>query len=159
MPTNPLAARYQEVEIRTATPTELVVLMYNSAIASLQQAREFIRAGNIAGRARSLNKVSSILTELQATLNFEAGGEIARSLDRLYHYMRNRLFEAAVHQDAAAVEEVARLMAHLRPAWIEVARTEAGSRSNPVHSEPSPVPSSIAASAEPHMLSGLSVKA
>lgn len=129
---NPQAARYREIEIRTATPTELVVLMYDSAISSLQQARDFMRTGNISGRARCLNKASSILTELQATLNFEAGGEIARSLDRLYAYMRNSLFQANVRQDGSAIDEVARLLTNLRSAWIEVAKTEADQRKESV---------------------------
>jgi flagellar protein FliS len=122
------AARYREIEIRTATPTELVVLLYDSAIAALQQARDFMGTGNIAGRARCLNKASSILTELQATLNFEAGGEIARSLDRLYAYMRNSLFVANARQEISPIDEVVRLMMNLRSAWIEVARAEADQR-------------------------------
>ena len=125
---DPQAARYREIEIRTATPTELVVLMYDSAISALQQARDFMHSGDIAGRARCLNKASSILTELQATLNFEAGGEIARSLDRLYAYMRNSLFEATTRQDVSPIDEVVRLMTNLRSAWIEVAKSEADRR-------------------------------
>jgi len=126
------AARYREIEIRTASPTELVVLMYDSAISALQQARDFMRAGDIAGRARCLNKASSILTELQATLNLDAGGEIARSLDRLYTYMRNSLFQANARQDVSPIDEVARLMTNLRSAWIEVAKTEADQRKETV---------------------------
>jgi flagellar protein FliS len=129
---SPQAARYREIEIRTATPTELVVLMYDSAISALQQTRDFMRSGNIAGRARCLNKASSILTELQATLNFEAGGEIARSLDRLYAYMRNTLFEATTRQDVSRIDEVVALMTNLRSAWIEVAKKEADQHKEPV---------------------------
>lgn len=121
---HPFAARYQEVEIKTASAVDLVVLMYDAALGALQQADDSIAAGDIAARARHLNKVSSILTELQATLNFEAGGDISHSLDRLYTYMRNRLFEANLRQDSGAVQEVSRLMSSLRAAWAEVARCE-----------------------------------
>jgi flagellar protein FliS len=161
MPASHQAARYQEVKIRTATPTELVVMMYDSAIAGLQQARACIQDGEICGRARNLNKVSSILTELQATLNFQAGGEIAQSLDRLYAYMRNRLFQASLHQDGAAVEEVARLMASLRSAWVEVAQAEAArgqSTAAPTGSLPS-TGSPVPAGAEVEKISGLSITA
>ena len=120
------AHRYQEVEVKTATSVEIVVLLYDAAIAALRRAQELIAARDIAGRVRSINKVSSILTELQATLNFEAGGEIAPSLDRLYRYMRDRVFQANLHQDAAPLQEVARLLSDLRGAWAEVAQAEAG---------------------------------
>lgn len=158
MHANPQAARYQEVKVRTATPTELVVMMYDTAIAELEQARQHIRAREIGRRVRCLNKASSILTELQATLNFEAGGEIARSLDRLYAYMRRRLFEANLHQDGAAVEEVVKLLANLRPAWAAVAQAEAARARNGAQSETASCAGQPALSA-PAALSGLSITA
>ncbi|MBM3791099.1 MAG: flagellar export chaperone FliS [Acidobacteria bacterium] len=156
------AACYREVEINTATPLELVVLMYDAAISSLQQAgRQLAGGGDIASRARCLNKVSSILTELQASLDFETGGEIARSLDRLYAYMRNRVFEANLHQDRGAVEEVIRLLAGLRSAWVEVVRREAkkheAGRENPHPTEKTPPV--IPVGQESLAVSGLSVTA
>ncbi len=124
MPTSHSAHRYQEVEVKTATPLELVILLYDAAIAGLQKAQEHIAGRDIASRARSLNKVSSILTELQANLNFDAGGTVASSLDRLYHYMKRRIFEATVEQDAAPLKEVAGLLINLRSAWAEIAQSK-----------------------------------
>lgn len=124
MPNTHSAHRYQEVEVKTATALELVVLLYDAAIAGLQKAQEHIASRDIANRARCLNKVSSILTELQANLNFEAGGTVAASLDRLYHYMKNRIFEATMQQDAAPLKEVAGLLSNLRSAWAQVAQNE-----------------------------------
>jgi len=60
--------RYQEVAIRTATPIQLVLLLYDAAIANLQRAQEHIAAHAIASRTRCINKVTSILTELQSGL-------------------------------------------------------------------------------------------
>jgi flagellar protein FliS len=125
------AHRYQEVEIKTATPLELVVLLYDAGIASLQKAHECIAAHDIANRTRCLNKASSILTELQANLNFEAGGNVAESLDRLYRYMRDRIIQANMKQDAAAVMEVVSLLTGLRSAWAEIARTEVRKAAQP----------------------------
>lgn len=158
MHANPQAVRYQEIKVRTATPTELVVMMYDTAIAELEQARRHIGTRQIGRRVRCLNKASSILTELQAALNFEAGGEIARSLDRLYAYMRRRLFEANLHQDGAAVEEVVKLLASLRPAWAAVAQAEAArapSGAQPETASPAGQPA-VPAAASP---SGLSITA
>jgi len=117
--------RYREIEIKTATPIELVVLLYDTAIANLQKAQERLSTGEIAKRVECINKVTAILTELEANLNFEAGGQISYSLERLYRYMKTRLFEANLHQDAAPLKECTRLMSDLRAAWAEVARSEA----------------------------------
>jgi flagellar protein FliS len=125
MPINYSAHRYQEIEIKTATALELVVLLYDAAIAGLQKAQEHVASRDIANRTRCLNKVSAIITELQANLNFEAGGTVAPSLDRLYHYMKSRIFEANMQQDAAPLKEVAGLLSNLRSAWAEVAQNEA----------------------------------
>jgi flagellar protein FliS len=119
------ARRYQEIEIKTATPLELVVLLYDAAIAGLQKAQEHIASRDIANRTRCLNKVSSVLTELQANLNFEAEGNVAISLDRLYRYMKDRIVQANIRQDAAPLKEVAGLLSNLRSAWAQVAQTEA----------------------------------
>ncbi len=119
------ARRYLEVEIKTATPVELVVLLYDSAIANLQKAQEHVIQGDIAKRVTCINRVIAILTELEANLNFDAGGQISASLERLYRYMKNLVFQANLHQDAVPLKECARLMTTLRSAWAEVARTEA----------------------------------
>jgi flagellar secretion chaperone FliS len=122
---NNQARRYQEVEIKTASPVELVVLLYDAALANLQKAQEHLGLRDIAGRARCLNKVTAILTELEANLNFEVGGSIASSLERLYRYMKDRIFQANLHQDAAPLKECVRLLANLRGAWAEIAQKEA----------------------------------
>ncbi len=86
-----LAHRYQEMAIKTANPLQLIVMLYDAAICSLQEAREQIERKDIAGRSRSINKCIAIISELQSCLNLKAGGEIASSLDRLYDYMKRRI--------------------------------------------------------------------
>lgn len=122
------AGQYREIEVKTATPTELVVLLYDAAIAGLREAKSHLQAGDIANRVRCINKVTAILSELQANLNFEAGGDIARSLDRLYNYLIDRIFEANAKQDDSPLLEAIKLMDDLRSAWIDVARSEGSQR-------------------------------
>jgi flagellar secretion chaperone FliS len=125
MPVSYPAHRYQEVEIKTASALELVVLLYDAAIAGLQKAQEHIANRDIASRTRCLNKACSIITELQVSLDFEEGGTVASSLDRLYNYMKSRIFDANLHQDAGPLREVAGLLANLRSAWAQVAQDHA----------------------------------
>ncbi len=145
-------SRYQEIEIRTATPTQLVLILYDAILSNLQKARQHLAHGEVEGRTRCINKASSVLTELQTNLSFEAGGQIAQSLDRLYRYIKKRIFEANLKQDAAPLTECIRLLGGLREAWTEVVRNEsqsnvqAGNRENPAFGA-APVPPTAAKSA------------
>lgn len=115
------AHRYREVAVKTANPLQLVIMLYDAAICSLQEARDHINKKDIASRSRSVNKCIAIISELQSCLNLRAGGEIADSLDRLYDYMKRRIFAANVQQSSQPLLEVETLLENLRSAWREIA--------------------------------------
>jgi flagellar secretion chaperone FliS len=115
-----LAHRYREVAVKTANPLQLVVMMYEAAICSLQEAKEQVGRRDIAGRSRSINKCISIISELQSCLNLKQGAEIATSLDRLYDYMKRRIFTANIEQSIEPLEEIESLLENLRSAWSEL---------------------------------------
>jgi flagellar secretion chaperone FliS len=115
-----LAHHYREVAVKTANPIQLVIMLYDAAICSLKEAREHMDRRNIAGRSRSINKSISIISELQSCLDLKAGGEIAASLNRLYDYMKKRIFCANVEQSMQPLAEIEVLLENLRSAWIEL---------------------------------------
>ncbi len=115
-----LAQRYREVAVKTANPLQLVVMLYDAAICSIQEAREHVASKNIAGRSRAINKCIAVISELQSCLDLKAGGEIAGSLDRLYDYMKRRLFGANVEQSVQPLAEIEALLESLRSAWSEL---------------------------------------
>jgi flagellar secretion chaperone FliS len=121
-----LAHRYREVAVNTANPLQLVVMLYDAAICSLKEARAHIDRKDIAGRSHSINKCISIISELQSCLNLKAGGEIAGSLNRLYTYMKKRIFCANVEQSSQPLAEIEDLLENLRSAWSEVAAQNPG---------------------------------
>jgi flagellar protein FliS len=119
------AGRYREVAIKTANPLQLVVMLYDGAIQSLNEAGEHLNRNDIARRARCTNRAVAIISELQACLNFQDGGDIAGSLDRLYTYMKHQIFKANVEKRPEPLAEVAGLLANLRSAWRELAAAKA----------------------------------
>ena len=114
------AQRYRDTAIKTANPLQLVVILYDGAIHALQEAQEHIKHGDIARRARCINRSVAIISELQACLNFKEGGDIADSLLRLYDYMKRRVFKANVDQCPEPLAEVVVLLQNLRSAWCEL---------------------------------------
>jgi flagellar protein FliS len=111
------ANQYQSMEVKTADPLELVILLYKGAIKEARLAKRHMGEGKTGPRVTSINRAIAIIGELQATLDSKRGGEIARSLDRLYEYMIRRLTTANLRRDEEPLEEVARLLEDLLSGW------------------------------------------
>ena len=119
------ARTYRANAVLTASPGQLVLMLYDGALkalglaqlAFLEEAPEPRRIENI---NRNLLKAQAIITELQSGLNLDAGGEFAQTMNRLYDYHNSRLFEANLRKDVAPIIEVERLLRELRDAWAQM---------------------------------------
>ena len=116
---------YRANAVLTASPGQLVLMLYDGALKALALAREaFTQPAEDPRRIAVINqhllKAQAILIELQDGLNLEAGGEFARTLHRLYDYHNRRLFEANLRKQVEPVIEVERLVRELREAWAQM---------------------------------------
>lgn len=121
---------YAEGSLLNGDPVRLVISLYEGAIKSVQQARQYLKTGDILGRSRSITKAVQILAELMISLDHEKGGEVSQNLKRLYSYMQNRLLEAHAKKAEEPIAEVEQLLTTLLQGWngvAELARTEAPS--------------------------------
>lgn len=121
------ARTYRANSVLTASPGQLVLMLYDGALRSLGLAREgFQRPVDDRRRFETINtqllKAQAILSELQGTLNHDAGGEFSRNLERLYDYYLRRLMEANIQKKEEPVIEVERLLRDVRDAWAEMLR-------------------------------------
>lgn len=112
---------YRRTEAQSASPMQLVVMLYDGALRFLTEAHAAQACGNLRNRAHALQRVAAIIAECQSTLDLERGGEVAVELDRLYSYMSARLLDITVHRDATAIDEIHKLLSTLRAAWAEAA--------------------------------------
>lgn len=125
------ARTYRSTAVLTASPGQLVLMLFDGALRSLALAREaFDRSPEDFRRFEIINqqlqKAQMILAELQGCLNFEHGGEVAPVLNRLYDYYSRRLLEANVRKQVAPVIEVERLVGELRSGWAEMLTRQSG---------------------------------
>ena len=79
---------YRTNAILTASPGHLVLMLYDGALKALNLAHEAVdHPGDDLRRIETINqqllKAQAIIGELQDGLNFEAGGEMAQTLNRL----------------------------------------------------------------------------
>ena len=122
---NAYARTYQTQAVMTASPGQLVLMLYDAALRFLAQARVALEGDkNDWHRFEVINekikKAQNIITELRGTLNHDASAEIAATLDQLYEYYNRRLFEANIRKDAAPLIEVEGLLRELRDGWAEM---------------------------------------
>ncbi len=119
MSSNDPVRLYRETQIKTANQIKLIVMLYDGAIRHVTQAIECAAGGHRSYDEvhRHLAAAQDIIGELQASLDFDQGGGIARNLYAIYAYCNRRLLEANLAKDAAPMVEVRGHLTGLRDAW------------------------------------------
>jgi flagellar protein FliS len=120
--TAPTAA-YRQQSILTATPGQLVVMLYDGCLRFLHQGAHAMREGNIGEAGARLTRAEAIVEELLSTLDLEEGGVIASRLQGIYVFCMRHLMQARVERDPEMIEKVGELLSELRDSWSQVAAT------------------------------------
>jgi flagellar secretion chaperone FliS len=116
---------YLETRVLSADPVDLIAMSYEFATLRVHEARGALAKSDIAERWRAISKAIAILGELESSLDYKQGGEIAYNLARLYRYMTERLTQANVRQEDGPLAEVESLLKILGEAWQSI-RTGSG---------------------------------
>lgn len=117
MVTNNGFNQYKESSIKTSTPEELTLMLYNGLVKFLMQAQNAIETHNIEKANNSILRAQAIIKEFQATLDMNY--EVSEGLDSLYDYMYRRLIEANLKKDASIIEEILGYAKELRDTWAQ----------------------------------------
>lgn len=117
MVTNNGLNQYKENSIKTSTPEELTLMLYNGLVKFLMQAQNAIELNNIEKANSSILRAQAIINEFQATLDMNY--EVSEGLSSLYEYMHRRLVEANIKKDNSIVEEILGYSKELRDTWAQ----------------------------------------
>ena len=119
---NPYAspAAYQQSSVLTASPEQLVVMLYDGVGRFLRQAQAAMSQGSYEQAHERLNRGEAIIDELLATLDMDQG-QVAHRLQAIYVYCKRCLLEARRDRASDKIALVVRLLAELRDAWAQVA--------------------------------------
>lgn len=126
------ASTYAKVGLETgvvaSTPHQLIVMLFDGALVALRAGVSHMKAGEIQKKGMAISKAILIVENgLRASLDKNAGGQIAESLDALYEYMGRRMLFANVSNQPDVLEEVITLLTDLKTAWDAI-----GPQVNPV---------------------------
>ena len=118
-------AAYTQNSVLTASPEQLVVMLYDGALKFLARAAAAMRLGEASGAGVAFGRAHAILDELLATLDLDQG-EIAERLQSIYVFCGRTLCEAHLESDPAKVDQVMKLLRELRDAWSQIATQGTG---------------------------------
>ena len=126
---NPYASpqAYRDSAVLTATPEQLVVMLYDGAVRFLRQAEVALGEGAFLHGFEKLGRGEAILDELLATLNMDTG-EIAERLQAIYVFCKKTLIEARLQRSPEKVAHVIALLTNLREAWAKLSEQAASQR-------------------------------
>ncbi len=115
-------AQYRQTAIETATPTRLVVMLYDGAIRFLSSALPEMHARRYDAQTRLIGRAQAIIAHLRDTLDYEKGGAVAHDLETCYVALYDALTDANINDKPEKLQQAIDAMRELREAWIEVDR-------------------------------------
>jgi flagellar protein FliS len=103
-----------------ADPHRLVLMLLEGALSKLAMVKGFMARKDIAGKGAAIGQAIAITGGLKASINKEAGGEIAVNLDNIYEYIERRLAQANISNDVEIIDEVVSLLREIKTAWTTI---------------------------------------
>jgi len=129
---------YRDNAVLSATPIGLVVILFDAAIDHMRRAAAAARAANVEERAAAVRHAMLVLQQLQGTLDFEKGGQVARQFEQFYNLVRAKLLESQLRNSPELMQRQIQFMAEVRDCWIEAEK-----RLNPKPEATAPVARSL----------------
>ncbi len=106
---------YKQNSIMTASPEELVVMMFKALEKNIRQGKQYVEDRDYENANRVILKAQDIVYELMASLDMKE--EISTQLFTLYEYILNNLMEANIAKDTGILQEVLGMAAELQDSW------------------------------------------
>jgi len=111
---------YANNKVTTASPADLVLMLYEGAIKFCNIAIVAIENKEIEKAHINIVKVERIVQEFQITLDYKYA--TAKDFNEVYTYLLQRLSEANMKKDKEILEEVLKHLRTMRDTWKEVMR-------------------------------------
>jgi flagellar protein FliS len=127
LPANPWKS-YRQIATQTAPPGQLVLMLFDGALRSLDRALLGFNCAEVGERNaaihNNLQRAIDIIRELNGSLDLEAGGQLADTLRNLYAFFERRLLESNLKKSRKGIDEVVPMLKQLRDAWFNMLNGE-----------------------------------
>ena len=112
--------QYTNHSAQTATPGQLVVMLYDGFLRFAGQGRAALERGDLGEAGQRLTRAQDIVTELRVSLDMTQGA-IPQNLASIYEYVGECLTSARLNRESDPIAEAMRCMGDLRSAWVQIA--------------------------------------
>jgi len=113
-----LSGEYLKNAVMTASPEQLQLMLYDGAIRFARQARGAIERKAFDDACEKLIRAQRIVAEMQNGLQRDVNPTLCEQLGQLYQFVYNRLVEANLKHDTAAIDEALTILEHQRETWL-----------------------------------------
>jgi flagellar protein FliS len=117
-------AHYQSVDLESriegATPHQLVVIMFEELLKSLDAMVVAARRGDYQQRIRRQSRAMALLHGLEGSLDFAKGGEIADGLAAIYREARRLVMIGGRENDPQPIERAREMLREIASAWAQI---------------------------------------
>ena len=114
---------YKKTSVGTASKEQILLMLYQSAIKHCRLAIECIENKDIAKKGEHVGKLQDIVIELNNSLDFEVGGEVAKELASLYDFILYASTQANIKIDTQPLKGCLQVLNTLYEGWREAVKS------------------------------------
>ncbi len=103
--------------VTDADPHRLVSMLLEGALGKIATVKGLMIRKDIEKKGEVTGQIIAIIGGLKASLDKDAGGDIAMNLDNVYEYIERQLVKANVTSDVFILDEVAALLREIKSGW------------------------------------------
>lgn len=112
------ASAYQGTKIKTSSPAELTMMLYDGSIKFCHMARKALEKNDYENANKFIQRARKIIVEFRNNLDFNY--PVAQDFDRVYEYIYYTLVDANVKKDIDLLDEATGRIKEMRDTWKEV---------------------------------------
>jgi flagellar protein FliS len=113
---------YKKTSVATSSKEQILLMLYQAAIKNCKKAMESMEKKDIAKKGEYIGKMQDIVVELNNSLDYELGGEIAKELSSLYDYILFSSTQANIKMDPTALQGTLNVLNTLYDGWHEAVK-------------------------------------
>jgi len=114
---------YKKTSVHTASKEQILLMLYQAAIKNCKKALEAIKENDVAKKGEFIGKLQDIVIELNNSLDFEVGGDIAKELSALYDYILYASTQANINRDTKQLEGCLSVLTTLYEGWRDAVKS------------------------------------
>lgn len=109
--------QYRKAAVNSASPLQLVIMLYDGAIRFMNQAKDAMEKRELERQNEACKRAQDIVSELMSCLDLKQGGEIAQNLFALYTFTFDRIIQANIEDKPELLDQSIQVLAELRESW------------------------------------------